>query len=321
MRLAFAALACLGLLGATEVAAQGSYPTRTVRIIVPYPAGGAIDVQGRIVADKLSAKFGQPFVIENRPGAGGNIGADLVYRAAPDGHTLMCTAPGPLVVNRALYKELSYDPDKFVPISVLSIVPTGLEVRPDMPAKTVKELVELARKEPGKLTYGSQGNGTTSHLTAAMLQLMGKVEMTHVVYTGTTPALTDLMGSRIDMFFDNLAVSVQQHKAGTLRIMAVATDKRLSILPEVPTMIESGFPGFLSATWVSIAAPPGTPQPLAQQLSSAIADIMKMPDVRDRFAAQVAEPVGGTSQEMAALIKEELARWTNVIKSANVTLN
>jgi tripartite-type tricarboxylate transporter receptor subunit TctC len=317
MRLLTLLTACT-LFSANAVAQQ--FPSKPVRIIVPFPAGGTADALPRILSEKLSARWGQPVLIENRVGAGGNIGAEAVSKAEPDGHTLLACPPGPLAINHNLYAKLPFDPTKFVPVTVMALVPNVLAVRPTQPAKSAQELIAQAKANPGKVTYASQGNGSTSHLTGAMFQSMAGLDLVHVPYKGSAPAMTDLMANQVDLFFDNIGASLKQHQAGKLKILAVASAKRLSVLPEVPTMAEAALPGFLSVTWFAVAAPEGTPAPIAAQLSAAFAEAIRQPDVQKKFSEQGAEPVGNSPAEMAAFVKEETARWQKVIRDAKVQL-
>jgi tripartite-type tricarboxylate transporter receptor subunit TctC len=313
--LLFGVALCTGAFG------QGTYPSRAVRIVVPFPPGGTADAVPRIVAEKLTARWGQPVIIENRPGAGGNIGAEVVANAEPDGYTLMVTPPPPIAVNQYLYKKLAYDPTRFVPISVLATHVSVLATRPDFPAPSVQELVNLAKQAPGKLVYASQGNGTISHLTAAMFQQMAGVQMLHVPYKGTAPAMTDLMGGQVDVFFDNLSSSLAQYRAGKIKILAVASQQRSPSLPSVPSLHEAGIPGFQSITWNVLAGPDRLPEAIAQQLSQAVADALKLPDVQKKYADLGGQAWGTTPAEAASFIAEERARWRKVIQSANVTLD
>jgi tripartite-type tricarboxylate transporter receptor subunit TctC len=301
--------------------AQPPYPSRPVRIVVPFPPGGTADAVPRIVAEKLSARWNQPVIIENRPGAGGNIGAELVANAEPDGYTLMVTPPPPIAVNQYLYKKLSYDPTRFVPVSVLATHVSVLATRPDLPAASVQDLVKLAKQAPGKLVVASQGNGTISHLTAAMFQQMAGVQMLHVPYKGTAPAMTDLMGGQVDVFFDNLSSSLAQFRAGRIKILGVASRERLPILPGVPSLHEAGVSGFQSVTWNVLAGPDKLPDAIAQQLSRAVAEALKLPDVQKKYADLGGQAWGTTPAEAAAFIAEERARWRNVIQNASVTLD
>ena len=293
------------------------YPVRPIRIVVPYPAGGSADLVPRIFAEKLHAKWGQPVLVENRPGGGGNIGAESVYRAEPDGYTLMASPPGPLVVNRNLYRKLAFDPAAFVPVSILAAIPNVLLVNPKMPVHSVEEFIAYAKANPDKLNYGSQGSGSTSHLSAELFKSTAGLRITHVPYKGSTPAMTALLAGEIDLMFDNLGVTLAQVKSGRLRAIAVGTEKRVSSLPGVPAMGEI-LPGFVSATWVGIAAPPRTSAAIAEKFSSAVAEAIRSPDVVARLAALSAEPVGDTPKEMAVFMELEEERWKRVIESARV---
>ena len=300
--------------------AQSGFPNKLVRIVVPFPAGGSADVLARIVGDKLSSKWGQPVLVENRVGAGGNIGADAVYRADPDGYTLLSSPPGPLSINHNLYKQLPFDPAKFVPITVLAIVPNVISAKMDLPVNSVKELIAYARANPGKVAYASQGNGSTSHLSAQMFATMAGVELVHIPYKGEGPALVDLVGGRVDMFVGNIAAALRFQQAGKVKFLAVTSTRRSPVAPEIPTAAEAGLPGLIASAWFALVAPPGTPNAIVQQINAAAVEALALPDVQKRFLEQGAEPVGNTTAEMAAFVKEEMARWQSVIKSANVTL-
>lgn len=301
--------------------AQAGFPNKAVRVIVPFPAGGSNDVLCRILGEKLSAKWGQPVVVENRAGAGGNIGADAVYRADPDGHTLLCSPPGPLSINHNLYKALSYDPVKFVPVTVLAIVPNVVTARPDLPANSIRELIAYAKANPGKVVYASQGNGSTSHLSAQMFQTMAGIELVHVPYKGEGPALTDIIAGRVDIFIGNLAAALKFHQSGRAKILAVASTRRSPVLPDVPTVTEAGLPGFVTSAWFGLVAPPGTPAALVARVSTDAMESLRLADVQSRYLEQGAEPVGNTPAEMAAFVRDEMARWQRVIQTANVTLS
>jgi tripartite-type tricarboxylate transporter receptor subunit TctC len=318
-----AAMVSVAVIGTYKVAthAAEAFPSSTVTIVVPFPAGGTADFLPRIVADIVSRSWNQPVVIENISGAAGNIGSERVARAKPDGYTLLASAPGPLAINHHLYKSLSYDPTKFTPITVLGTSPNVLVVSPKITARSVKDLITLAKSTPGKVTYASQGAGSTSHLTASLFESRAGVELVHVPYKGSAPALNDLLGGHVDIMFDNLASSLAQHRAGKLRILAVADRNRAPALPDVPTISESGLPNFLSITWFGVVAPPNTPEPLITQINRAIVEALQRPEVRSRFLEQGAEPVGNTSADMARFIAEESARWGQVIKTAKVTLD
>jgi tripartite-type tricarboxylate transporter receptor subunit TctC len=316
----FLLAAAFGFALAASARAQ-EYPTKPIRIIVPYPAGGSADLLPRIFAEKLSAKWGQPVLVENRPGAGGNVGAEIAYKAEPDGYTLFATAPGPLVVNQNLYRKLAFDPAQFVPVAIMGAIPNVLLVNPNLAASRVQELIALAKADPGKLNYGSQGNGTTSHLTTELFKSMaGGLNITHVPYKGSAPAIAALLGGEIDFIFDNLGVTLQHVKSGKLRVLAVCTEKRLASLPDVPAMSEI-LSGFSSVAWFGIVAPPRTPPQIAEKLSAAVSEAIGHPDVAKRFAAMSAEPIGGTPAEMAAFMKRDGERWKSVIESAQVKVD
>jgi len=314
-------VALLLVLVSQAVFSQGGYPNKVVRIIVPFPAGGSNDVLCRILGDKLSARWSQPVVVENRAGAGGNIGAESVFKADGDGYLLLCSPPGPLSINHNLYKALNYDPAKFAPITVLALVPNVVTARIDLPANSIRELIAYAKANPGRINYASQGNGSTSHLSAAMLQSMAGLELVHVPYKGEGPALVDIVAGRVDIFIGNLAAALKFHQSGRAKILAVASTRRSPVLPEVPTATEAGLPGFISSAWFGLVAPPGTPVAVLNKVNADAVESLKLPDVRARFLEQGAEPVGNTPAEMAVFVKEEIVRWQEVIRSANVTLS
>jgi tripartite-type tricarboxylate transporter receptor subunit TctC len=296
------------------------YPTRPVRIIVPFPAGGTADVMPRIVADWLSRKWGQPVLIENKTGAAGNIGAEAAFNAEPDGYTLLSAPPPPLVINQNLYPKLAFDPTQFVPISVMGIVPNALVVNPQkIAASSVADFIAYAKQNPGKVSVATQGNGSTSHLTSELFQLTAQVQFLQVPYRGSAPALQGLLAGDVDVMFDNLGVSLALVKGGQLKLIAVGTDKRMSALPNVPTIAET-LPGFASAAWFAVVAPPKTPAPIVARISADIAEAIRQPEIRKRFDDLSADPVGGTPAETASFMREEVERWNKVIKAAKVKL-
>lgn len=301
--------------------AQENFPNRAVKVYVPFPAGGTADILPRILAEKLSKQWPQGMIVENKPGAGGNIGAELVYNSEPDGYTLLASPPGPLAINRSLYQKLSYDSSKFEPVTIMAEVPNVLVVSPNFPARNVRELIAYAQANPDKVNFASQGNGSTSHLTAMMLQSMANIKMTHIAYKGTTPALTDIMGGQVDIFFDNLSSSLPFHKAGKLRILAVADSKRSAVLPDIPTVQEAGIKGFKAVTWFGIVAPPGTPQPTIQKLNKAFVSVMKMPEVQKSFLEQGAVPVADTPENTKIFIRDEAVKWGELIKKTKTTVD
>jgi tripartite-type tricarboxylate transporter receptor subunit TctC len=313
------------ILGAAVLAAGSGaapaqdYPARTVRIIVPFPAGGTADIVPRVVGDLLSRKWGQPVIIENRTGAGGNIGAETAYKAEPDGYTLLSAPPPPLVINQNLYPKLNFDPLQFVPVVVMARVPNSVVVTPKFPARSVPELVAYARANPGKVTSATQGNGTTSHLTSEMFQMMAGVKLQHVPYRGSAPALADLVGGNVDIMFDNLGVSLALVKGGQLRLLGVATPRRLASLPDVPTIAET-LPGFESAAWYAVVAPPKTPPQIVNRINADINEALRRPEMLPHLAEWSAEAIGGTPAATAAYMREEVERWNQVIKAAGVKL-
>ncbi len=321
MKKFYALMICaIAVLHAAPAAAQSGFPNKPVRVIVPFPAGGSADVLARIVGEKLSTRWGQPVVVENKVGAGGNIGAEAVYKADPDGYTILSSPPGPLSINHNLYKQLPFDPAKFVPITVLAIVPNVITAKLDLPANSAKELIAYAKANPGKVIYASQGNGSTSHLSAQMFATMTGIELTHVPYKGEGPALVDIVAGRVDIFIGNIAAALRFQQAGKVKFLGVASRTRSPVAPDIPTAPEIGLPDFIASAWFAFVAPPGTPNAIVQQLNAATVEALRMPDVKKRFLEQGAEPVGNSTAEMAAFVKEEMARWQNVIKTANVTL-
>ena len=297
------------------------YPARTVKIVVPFPAGGTADVMPRIFADWLSRKWGQPVIIDDRAGAGGNIGAEIVAKSDPDGYILLSSPPPPLVINQNLYPHLDFDPLQFVPIIVISSVPNALVVNPDkIAANTVKDFIAYVQANPGKVTDATQGNGTTSHLTSEMFQMMAHVKLQNVPYRGSAPALNDLVAGSVDCMFDNLGVSMQLVKAGRLKLIAVASAKRMVSLPDVPAIAET-LPGFSAVTWYAIVAPPGTPSAIADKVNAGVNAALHDPGIQKRLADLSAETVGGTPAATAAYFRQEIERWKNVITSAHVTLD
>ena len=313
---AAALLATPPALGEPDPAAD--YPSRPVKIIVSVPAGGGVDTVTRIFAAKLQQRLGQPFVIENRAGAGGNIGAEAAYVADPDGYTLLATQPAPITSNIALYKKLNFDPAALEPVAVMSKFPNVLLVRQDFPANTVQEFIAYVAANPGKVTYASQGPGTTSHLTGELFAKATGTKMLHVPYRGTGPALNDLVAGHVDSIFMELASGTKLHEGRKAKILGVATDKRLDILADIPTLIEVGLPDFVSDTWNAISAPPKTPAAIIAKLNRAINDIINEDDTKARFRALNLIAAGGSPQDMAKLKKEETERWSKVIRDAGI---
>jgi tripartite-type tricarboxylate transporter receptor subunit TctC len=310
----------LALLLAAPAYAQTNYPQKPVRLIVPFPAGGTNDALCRIVGEKLSGAWNQPVIVENKPGAGGNIGAEVAYRAEPDGYMLLCSPPPPLAINQNLYKSLPYDASKFVPIIVLALSPNVISARKDLPANTARELIAYAKANPGKVTYASQGNGSTAHLSAQMLATMAGIELLHVPYKGEGPALVDLTAGRVDIFLGNISAALRFEKAGQIKFLGLAARARSPVAPDVPSAPEIGLPDLLASAWFAIVAPPGTPDAIVQKINADTAAALKLADVRTKILDQGAEPVGQDPAATAAFIRDEERRWRGVIKSANVTL-
>jgi tripartite-type tricarboxylate transporter receptor subunit TctC len=320
VRFASCALFALPLL-AQYAAAETVYPTKPVKIIVSFPAGGTTDAVTRIVGQKLSAKWGQSVIVENRPGAGGNIGGAYVSRAEPDGYTLFSSAPGPLTINISLYKNLNFDPRKFVPVGMMADMPNVLVVGPTIKAKTMQELIAYAKQNPGKVSFATQGNGTTSHLTGVLFQSLTGTKMVHIPYKGSSPALTDIIGGQVDMMFDNITTSLPFYSQKRINILAVTAKSRIPSLPNVPTAAEAGLAGFESGTWVGLVAPPGTPAEIAAKVNKDLNEVLKQPDVIKQFAALGANPFRDSPAQMEAFLNGEIAKWRKVIQSANISLD
>jgi len=294
------------------------FPARPISVIVSVPPGGGVDTVTRIVADKMGTQLGQPVIVENKAGAGGSLAADVVFHSTADGYTLLASQPAPITTNPFLYQSLNYDPKQLVPVAIMSHIANVLLVRPDFPARTVQELIAYARANPGKLNYASQGVGTTSHLTAALFATITKTKLVHVPYKGTAPAITDLIASHVDLMFNELATSLQLHKAGKARILAAATQEHIAALPDIPTLAEVGVPGCESDTWNALTAPPNTPAAIVAVLNEAANKAMTSPDLLDRYANLGMKPGGGTPGEMSAFITEETQRWSKVIRAADI---
>lgn len=297
---------------------SANYPNQPIRMIVTVPPGGGVDSVTRIVADRLRQRLGQTVVVENRGGQAGNFGAEAVFAAPPDGYTLMASQPAPLTVNALLYRKLNYDPTAFVPIAIMTTVPNTLTVRPDFPARTAQEFIAYARANPGKLNYASQGTGTTSHLTAELFQTRTGTKLVHVPYKGTAPALNDLVAGHVDLMFTEMASAIELHRAGKARVLAVTARERAPQLPDAPTLIEAGVPGFESSTWNGISAPPKTPPAIVAKLNQAIIESVNAPDVRAHLAALNMQPTTTTPAQAADFIKADTQRWTDVIRAAGV---
>jgi tripartite-type tricarboxylate transporter receptor subunit TctC len=296
------------------------FPGNTIRIVVSSPPGGGTDILGRLIAEKFRERWNQPVVVENRGGAAGNIGADAVFKSAPDGYTLLIAAQAPLVINKSLYAKLTYDPDAFVPISMVASTPAVLLVHPSVAANSVQELITLAKANPGKLNYATQGIGNSAHLTAELFNSMAGVNTVHVPYKGTAPALLALLAGEVQMLFGELATAGPHLNSGKLRVLAVASERRSPLLPHTPAVSET-LPGFVSVTWWGMVAPPGTPAAVAGKLSEGVAYALKQPDVAKRLADMSIEPGGSTPAELSAFMKQERELWGRVIRLTGATAN
>jgi len=311
---AFLALAAAG-------ASAQNYPNRAVRVIVPWPPGQATDIAARVIAERLQNSFGQPFVVDNRPGAGGSIGTDAVAKGTPDGYTLLAASSGPVSIMPNLQKT-PYDPLKdLTPVSLIALAPFALVVNPNFPANNAKDLVALVRANPGKYTFSSSGTGATAHLISELFNAMAGLKARHVPYKGSAPALTDLMSGQIDYTIETVA-SVSGHvKAGRLKALGVTTAKRTSGLPDAPPLAEAAsIPGYDIGAWIGYAAPPGTPREVSSRLAAEIQKVMQSPEVRERYAALGMEPISNTPDEMAGFLKREQERYGSIIRNANIKL-
>ncbi|AEG94035.1 Bug family tripartite tricarboxylate transporter substrate binding protein [Ramlibacter tataouinensis] len=323
------ALAAFGvfasMLPASAAAPNGeadAYPNKPVRIIVPFAAGGSTDVVARLLADKLAVELKQPFVVDNRGGAGGNIGADAVAKAPADGYTLLMGTTGVLAINGHLYKNMSYDAARdFAPVSYTSLITNILVVPPTVPARSVAELVALAKGKPGTLSFASSGAGSSTHLSAELFKAMAGVDIMHVPYKGSSQALTDVMAGQVTMLFDNAPSSMGFVQQGKLRALAVTSTKRLPSLPDVPTLDEAGIKGYESLSWSGIVAPAATPPVIVAKLNGAIDRVLKMDEVRQKFAAMGVEPVGGPPEAFTRHMRAENEKWGKLIKTAGIALN
>jgi tripartite-type tricarboxylate transporter receptor subunit TctC len=303
---------------AFNATAAAPYPNQPIKWVVPFPPGGAMDTMARTLGERLSVSMKQPVVIENRAGAGGAIGSGMVAKAAPDGHTMMIVSIGH-AVNPSIYPKLPYDATRdFEPVSLVGIVPNLLVAHPSVKANNVKELIVLAKARPGKLTYASAGNGTTVHLAAELFNSMAGVDIMHVPYKGSAPAVTDLMGGQVDIMFDSLSSAKPYVESGRLKALAVTTAKRSSVFPDVPTIAESGLPGYELSGWYAVFVPAKTPKAIVERLNAELVKALKQPDVRARFAQIGAEPVGSSPQELANTLKTETARWAGIVRERNI---
>ena len=318
-------VAVAALAAATQARAQDDaarrYPNRTVKIIVSAPPGGGLDIAARVIADRLTKMWGQPFVVENRPGASGNLGAEAVAQAEPDGYTLLAAQPGPLTTNVVMYKKLNFDPTAFEPLAIMTSIPNTLAVRLDLPAASVAELIAYAKANPGKLNFGSQGAGTTPHLTGELFARVTGTQLTHVPYRGTAQAVNDLIAGNVDMLFFQLDSVREQYRAHKVKMLAVTTAARIASVPEVPTMEEAGVKDFRSDSWNALAAPPKTPAAIVAKLNDAINAVLKERATAEHLRSMNMTPVGGAPNAAKIFIKQETERWGEVIRAAKISLD
>lgn len=314
-------LSAASLLAAGAQATAQQFPDRPVTLVVPFAAGGSTDVVARIIAQKMSDDLGQQVVVENVAGAGGNIGADRVARAEPDGYTILMGTVATHALNPLILKTKPYDPEKdFTPVSLLVVVPNVLVVNPELPAKTVQELIALLKADPEKYAYASSGNGTPLHLSGELFKAMAGVNIQHIPYKGAGPALNDVVGNQVPIMFDNLPSSSPHIKSGTLRALGVTTAERAPSFPDVPTIAEAGVPGYETYTWNALFAPAGTPKEIVDRLNASANKAMKDPAVIEKMNGFSARIVGSTPEELGAHVKAELAKWEPVVKGANISM-
>ena len=310
-----------GLLGGTSALAQ-AYPTKPVTIIVPFAAGGTTDILARIIGQALTAELGQSVVVDNRAGAGGNIGGQAAAKATPDGHTLFMGTVGTHAINASLYKKMPFDPVKdFAPLTRVANVPNLLVANPAQPYKSVKDLIAYAKANPGKVNFGSSGNGSSIHLSGELFKSLAKVDMQHVPYKGSAPAVTDLLGNQIGIMFDNMPSAIQHVRSGKLVPLAVTTAKRSPELPSVPTIAEAGVLGYEATSWFGMFAPAGTPAPVLAKLNAAIVKVLAQPDVKKKINEQGAEVYSETPEQFAAFIQAESVKWGKVVKESGASLD
>jgi len=315
-------IAAIALASIATLAQGQAWPSKPIKWVVPFAPGGTTDILARTVGEKLAVALGQPVIIENKPGAGGGVGAEYTAKAAPDGYTIMGGTISTHAINASLYKDLPYDPVKdFVAITLIARVPNMLVVNTAVPAKDVKELIALLKANPNKYSFASSGNGTSQHLSGELFKSMSGTEMQHIPYKGSPPALQDVMGGQVTMTFDNITTAWTLAKAGKLRALAVTTAKRSSIAPDVPTLAESGLPGFEVGSWQGVFAPAGTPPAIVKRLNAEIVKALNLPDVREKLGALGAEIVADSPEEFSALVKSEVVKWSDVVKKSGAKVD
>ncbi|HVE49576.1 MAG TPA: tripartite tricarboxylate transporter substrate binding protein [Casimicrobiaceae bacterium] len=313
------ALCVIASIIATPVFSQATYPTKPIRLIVPSPPGDGSDLMARAIGDRLTQAWGQPVVVDNRQGAGGRVGTEAAVKSAPDGYTLIMGNAGSHGINAALYRDLQYDLERdFAPITQVMRAPNVLVINAALPAQNVRELIALFKANPGKYSYGSGGNGSSAHFTAELFKSMAGVEVAHIPYKGATPALTDVIGGQVALFMGNLPPAIGHIKAGRVRALAVTTAQRSALVPEIPTLAESGLPGFETVAWFGLFAPVGTPRDILLKIQAEVARIVELPDIKERIGTLGGEPVGNTPEAFAAIVKSDIAKWKQVASNANI---
>jgi len=312
-------IAAVLLTSAAGLAGAQGYPTKAVRIIVPFPPGAGVDIVTRAVSGRLAEALGQQVIVDNRAGAGGILGAEVAAKATPDGYTVFMATAGILTVIPHMNSKAPYSVERdFIPVSLVASVPSVLVVHPSMPVKSVKDLIALAKAKPGEINYASTGNGTLPHLAAEFFKQQAKVNMVHIAYKGSAPATTDLLGGNVQVFFGNMLSVIEQVRAGRLRALAVTSLQRQAVAQDIPTMIESGFPGFEAGTWFGLLVPAGTPREVVGRLHADTAKAVRQPDVQKQLAGQGATTIGNTPEQFAAYIKSESAKWAKVLAASGV---
>jgi len=315
-------LTCMMTLACAANGLAQTYPAKPIRFYTPYPPGGTTDILARLIGAKLYESWGQPVIVDAKPGAGGNIGTDFVAKSPADGYTILMGASGPLAINVSLFSKLPYDPVKdLAPVILTASVPLILVTHPSLPVKNVKEFIALMKSRPGQFNYASAGPGSPQHLTAEMFKFMAKVDMAHIPYKGSGPAIVDLVGGQIPFAFESMIPVLPHVKAGKLRALAVTSAKPSPVLPEIPTVAESGVPGFESIAWYGVVAPAGMPRDIIAKLNAEMARILNLPDIKQRLIEMGSPPVAGTPDQFGALIKSEIVKWGKVVKQAHVSLD
>ncbi|MBI3714677.1 MAG: tripartite tricarboxylate transporter substrate binding protein [Betaproteobacteria bacterium] len=323
-RIFAASLAALAALVAVclPAVAEDKWPSKPIKYIVPFPPGGTTDILARLIGAKLATALGQPVLVDNKPGAGGNIGSDFVAKSAPDGYTILGGTISSHAINVSMYKQMPYDPIKdFQAVTLIGTNANVLIVDPKLAAKNVKELIAMAKAKPGSMSFASAGNGTSQHLSGELFKAMAGLDMVHIPYKGSAPAISDVMGGQVPMMFDTTVVAAPHIKSGNVRALAVTSAKRVKGLDTIPTMAEAGVPGYELVSWQGVFAPAGTPKDIVKRLQSEIVKILAMPDIRERLDALGVEPVGNTPEEFSVFQKAEITKWAKVIKDAHIEAN